>query len=238
MKNLSRCLALAGVVASTVLAVPSANGAALGQTASATEGTYAYGGSGPIRFGDGVTRDFAAILAVPRGVVTGSPAIGAADLTKPWAAVSVQGGSGSGGLVGSREVCHAFVNPSSWSAGGPGPRNSWGQPTYGGVSFSFSCAGDPSYRSFTVSFDPAVTSKGMAHGQQDYQKPEADTQLWGWSAGNGANGTLHANRNSAQTARMTVCGVRHSGEQDCVFDSGVSVIVPAASFSTEAYAVN
>jgi hypothetical protein len=215
-----------GAAAALILG-PSVEGAPTGQTASATDGTYAYGTTDRVILGGREVR-IQAMFAVPTGTVTGSPPAAGVDLLRPWAAVTVV--EQFGGALDTGSGCRRFFNPTAWSGGGRGSVTSSGRAGYGGVSVTVPCPGDPTFSSYTLRFE------ATDHGVFEYSRPEPDVQAFGWS---GVSGTVNAGRRTAQPATITVCGTRPSGESECAVGMHAgALIVPSASFTVEGYAVS
>lgn len=175
------------------------------QVVTSSAGAYAWGGMPSATFPDGRTRAITALLAIPDGTVVGSPSFGDVDLARPWAAIRISTPGQPAGLVGVGG-CGNVSNPGSWSGARPDGRGS-----FAGMHAVVSCPGDPFYSSYTIRFEPA----GRAFA---FPKPQLNTEVWGWSAPAGTNGSLVAEVKAVQTSRLTVCGTRHDGRVDCYGD--------------------
>lgn len=189
------------------------------QVATATAGTYAQGGTGYVDFPDGSTRWFTAMLVVPEGVVTGTPAVEDADLREPWAIVSERAwdrDDPGGGLSGGSEVCHRLVNPASFHPGHSGPRATWPasgpKPTWEGMYFDVTCDDGAGYDFYRVHFDNYVSPwsgrESFIHRRSATGHPLTDARYWGWSAPYRVNGLIEADPGGVQSAATTVCGHR------------------------------
>ncbi len=219
------------------------------QVATATEGMYAQGSSGYVEFPDGTTRWFSAMLVVPDGTVVGSPAVEDADLREPWAILSQQawGEGEGGGLSGGPEVCHRFVNPTSFSTGHPGRTATWPaggpRPIWTGTSFDVTCDDGAGYEFYRVHFDPyrySADREAHVRTRATFGLPQTDVRYWGWSAPHDVNGSLQAQPQGVQSASMSVCGYRWEQVEDeaepqlvsdC-YGSGLGRIVPAVDTLT------
>lgn len=187
------------------------------QVATATGGMYAQGSSGYVEFPDGTTRWFTAMLVVPDGTVVGSPAVEDADLREPWAILSQQvwGEGEGGGLSGGPEVCHRFVNPTSFSTGHAGEPVTWPaggpRPTWEGTSFDVTCDDGTDYEFYRVHFEPHEYRNGhraFVRSRSTLGFPQTDVRYWGWSAPYDVNGALTAEPRGVQSAAVSVCGHR------------------------------
>lgn len=218
---------------------PSVGTAASGaQVAHVQEATYADGGTDLITFKDGSTRSFHALFVVPRSGAVASGGATGADLTKPWAAFHVMS---YGGETGDGVACSLFTNVDRWSdlvdgppvAGPLGPER-----TVGGLQFTVSCPNDRFYTSYVVTYDTAILG-GRPSTVGQMRKPEPTYETWSAKAPVGANGVLQANVETYQGATMTVCGLRHDNQQECLkpMVGGAQIYPRVTNLGATAYAL-
>ena len=235
MKRWQWSLVLIVAVTAGGFSAPS-NAAPGAQTVRSSEGTYADGMSGYVPFPDGTTRVFGATFAIPKGTVTGTPAAGGVDLSRPWAAMTVTtyGGSGSGGL-GSSASCSVATNPDKWTDlvdRAVSPRR-----VVGGIQFTVSCPDDPQYSAYIITFESAVFN-GTQSSVYYPSKPQTAYQTWSADAPVASNGVLEANIVSSQAATMRVCALRHDSSREChgAVEGGAQIYPSVTNLTAKGYA--
>lgn len=208
------------------------------QVAQVQEATYADGTTDLVTFKDGSSRIFHALFVVPRsGAVANGVATGT-DLTKPWAAFHVMS---YGGDAGNGVACSLFTNVDRWSdlVDGPAVAGPLGpERTVGGLQFTVSCPDDQFFKSYVVTYDTAVLG-GRPSTVAQMRKPEPTYETWSAKAPVGANGVLQANVETYQSATMTVCGLRHDNQRECLqpMVGGAQIYPRVSNLGATAYAL-
>ena len=207
-----RVVLIGGATAAAVaLPMAHARAASQVQVASSADGVFAQASVG---FTPGSARSFLVTFVVPKGPVSGTPATGSVDLSRPWVAIKGYGAD-------STLACSQVANPAHFSPGGstPGANASVWAGTYVDVA----CADGSGYQYYRVRWDPmplwaTVTNPLVTTWMQG--------QITQWDAGT-LRGAVELWPNANQVATVTVCGYG-SGSVRC-FGGGTGNVIPSTS---------